>query len=231
MRDGHNHGSVLVVDDEETVRSIACRYLQDAGFSTQRAASGPEALGLVEDQSFDLVVLDLMLPGMHGLQVLRRLRQDGDLPVVLLTAMRQPAERVAGLRLGADDYIPKPFSPGELVARVEAVLRRVSKASETEAPFVLGGLAINPASREVTLHGEELYLTKREYELLVFFARQPRRVFSQDELLEAVWGYSFYTETTTVPVHIRRQRAKIEDDPTNPRRLRTVWGVGYRFQP
>lgn len=231
MRDGRSRGSLLVVDDEETVRSVVSRYLRDAGFSTQTAESGPEALGLVQRHAFDLVVLDLVLPGMDGLQVLRRLREDGDLPVVLLSAKRHPTERVAGLRLGADDYIPKPFSPGELVARVEGVLRRASKRGEAEVPLLLGGLAIDPASRVTRVHGEEVALTKLEYELLLFFARHPHRVFSRDELLDVVWGGAVDVATTTVPVHVHRLRVKTEDDPGDPRRLITVRGVGYRFQP
>lgn len=231
MRNGHSRGTLLVVDDEETVRSVVSRYLREAGFSTQTATSGPEALGLVQRQSFDLVVLDIMLPGMDGLQVLRCLRQNGNLPVVLLSAKRLPAERVAGLRLGADDYIPKPFAPGELVARVEAVLRRATRREEGEAPLVVGALVIDPAARLVTLHGREVPLAKLEYDLLSFFARHPRRVFSGEELLDEVWARPLDVATTTVAVHVHRLRMKVENNPAKPRRLLTVRGVGYRFQP
>jgi len=231
VRNGHSRGTLLVVDDEETVRSVVSRYLREAGFSTQTATSGPEALGLVQRQSFDLVVLDIMLPGMDGLQVLRCLRQNGNLPVVLLSAKRLPAERVAGLRLGADDYIPKPFAPGELVARVEAVLRRATRREEGEAPLVAGALVIDPAARLVTLHGREVPLAKLEYDLLSFFARHPRRVFSGEELLDEVWARPLDVATTTVAVHVHRLRMKVENNPAKPRRLLTVRGVGYRFQP
>jgi DNA-binding response OmpR family regulator len=175
-----------------------------------------------------------MLPGMDGLEVMRRLRAAGNgkrLPVILLTAKGEPADRVIGLRLGADDYVAKPFSPAELVARVDAVLRRVDPEPESEDPIIFDELELDPVARRVTVRGEEVQLTVREYDLVLHFMRHPGQVFSRDQLMDAVWRYSFYSDTSTVTVHVRRLRAKIEADPSNPRRLQTVWGVGYRFQP
>ena len=179
------------------------------------------------------MVLDLMLPRMDGLEVMRRLRErDRDrIAVILLTAKGDESDRVIGLRLGADDYVVKPFSPVELTARVGAVLRRIDTSPEHEEPIELTGLTIDPAARRVCVRGEEIQLTQREFDLLLFLARHPGQVFSRDQLMEAVWQYSFYTDSSTVTVHIRRLRAKIEADPAQPRRLQTVWGVGYRFQP
>lgn len=227
--------SVLVVDDEPTITDIVSRYLQRAGYATRVASDGPRALELTGAERPDLVVLDLMLPGMDGLEVMRRLRQPGTgggrLSVILLTAKGEPIDRVIGLRLGADDYVVKPFSPAELVARVDAVLRRVEHSPELTEPLAFEGLELDPIARRVSVRGQEVQLTVREYELLLYFARHPRQVFSRDQLMDAVWHYSFYTDTSTVTVHIRRLRAKIEDDPSKPQRLQTVWGVGYRFQP
>jgi len=163
---------------------------------------------------------------------MRRLReQDRErIAVILLTAKSEEADRVIGLRLGADDYVVKPFSPAELVARVDAVLRRIDTSPEQEAPIELGDLSIDPAARRVFVRGEEALLTQREFELLLFMARHPGQVFSRNQLMDAVWQYAFYTDTSTVTVHIRRLRAKIEIDPAEPRHIQTVWGVGYRFQ-
>jgi two-component system, OmpR family, response regulator ResD len=227
-------GSVLVVDDEPTITDVVSRYLQRAGYETRSAADGPAALELAAARPPDLVVLDLMLPGMDGLEVMRRLRAGGNrhgLPVILLTAKGEAAERVIGLRLGADDYVAKPFSPAELVARVDAVLRRADPSPKLEEPIVFDELELDPVSRRVTVRGEEAQLTVREYDLLLHFMCHPGQVFSRDQLMDAVWQYSFYTDTSTVTVHIRRLRAKIEEDPSDPRWLQTVWGVGYRFQP
>jgi DNA-binding response OmpR family regulator len=227
-------GCVLVVDDEPTITDVVSRYLRRAGYETQSAADGPAALELAAAATPDLVVLDLMLPGMDGLEVMRRLRGAGNgrrLPVILLTAKGEAVDRVIGLRLGADDYVAKPFSPAELVARVDAVLRRVDPAPEHEDPIAFDGFELDPVSRKVTVRGEEAQLTVREYDLLLHFTRHPGQVFSRDQLMDAVWQYSFYSDTSTVTVHMRRLRAKIEEDPSNPRWLETVWGVGYRFQP
>jgi DNA-binding response OmpR family regulator len=219
------------VDDEPTITDVVSRYLERAGYATRIAADGPQALELAGDERPDLVVLDLMLPGMDGLEVMRRLRARERVSVILLTAKGEAADRVIGLRLGADDYVVKPFSPAELVARVDAVLRRVDSAPELEEPIVFDDLELDPVARRVSARGEEAQLTVREFELLLHFMRHPGQVFSRDQLMDAVWQYSFYTDTSTVTVHVRRLRAKIEEDPSNPRWLQTVWGVGYRFQP
>jgi len=231
------HGTVLVVDDEPTIVEVVARYLARAGFRTCEAADGPGAVQAARTCRPDLVVLDVMLPGFDGIEVMRRLHeQPGEpVPVILLTARAEESDRLIGLRRGADDYVVKPFSPAELVARVEAVMRRASgregAASADEEPIVRGPLRIDQAARTVTLDGEELPLTQREYELLRHLAARPGRVFTRDELMEEVWGYDFYTDTSTVTVHVRRLRAKLEPDPAHPRFIETVWGVGYRFRP
>jgi DNA-binding response OmpR family regulator len=230
--EGHSRGSVLVVDDEPTIAEVVARYLERAGYRTRVAADGAAAIEAAALQRPDLVVLDLMLPRIDGLEVMRRLReQDRErIAVILLTAKSEEADRVIGLRLGADDYVVKPFSPAELVARVDAVLRRIDTSPEQEAPIELGDLTIEPAARRVFARGEEATLTQREFDLLLFMARHPGQVFSRNQLMDAVWQYAFYTDTSTVTVHIRRLRSKIELDPAEPTRIQTVWGVGYRFQ-
>ncbi len=229
----HVRGSVLVVDDEPTIAEVVARYLERAGYRTRVAVDGAQALESAARQRPDLVVLDLMLPGIDGLEVMRRLREQDHqrVAVILLTAKGDESDRVIGLRVGADDYVVKPFSPAELVARVDAVLRRVDTSPAKELPLELIDMTIDPASRRVHVRGEEALLTQREFDVLLFLARHPGRVFSRNELMDAVWQYSFYTDTSTVTVHIRRLRAKIEFDPAQPRHIQTVWGVGYRFQP
>jgi two-component system, OmpR family, response regulator ResD len=232
MEDGHSRGSVLVVDDEPTIREVVSRYLERAGYETRVAGDGPSALQAVAERPPDLIVLDLMLPGIDGLEVMRRVRdgrQRG--AVILLTAKGDENDRIVGLRLGADDYVVKPFSPGELVARVDAVLRRVDTVADDQPPLRFGELVIEPSAHRVEVAGEEVQLTIREYELLTFLARHPGRAFTRDELMNSVWQYAFYTDTSTVTVHIRRLRAKIERDASAPRWIETVWGVGYRFAP
>ncbi|MCA1689050.1 MAG: response regulator transcription factor [Actinobacteria bacterium] len=231
--DGHVRGSVLVVDDEPTIAEVVSRYLVRAGYETRIARDGFEAIEQVAARRPDLVVLDLMLPGIDGLEVMRRIR-DHDrsrVAVILLTAKGVESDRVIGLRLGADDYVVKPFSPLELVARVDAVLRRMDTAPDAEAALAFGDLRIDPGSRRVHLGDVEIALTQREFDLLLYLARHPGQVFSRNQLMDAVWQYSFYTDTSTVTVHIRRLRAKLEPDPGEPRFIQTVWGVGYRFQP
>jgi DNA-binding response OmpR family regulator len=230
--EGHSRGSVLVVDDEPTIAEVVARYLERAGYRTRVAADGAAAIEAAARQRPDLVVLDLMLPRIDGLEVMRRLReQDRErIAVILLTAKGEEADRVIGLRLGADDYVVKPFSPAELVARVDAVLRRIDTSPEQEEPIELEDLRIDPAARRVFVRGEEALLTQREFDLLLFMARHPGQVFSRNQLMDAVWQYAFYTDTSTVTVHIRRLRAKIEADPAAPCHIQTVWGVGYRFQ-
>jgi two-component system response regulator ResD len=224
-------GSVLIVDDEPTITDVVSRYLRRAGYATSIAADGPDALRVAGEERPDLVVLDLMLPGMDGLEVMRRLREREQVSVILLTAKGEHTDRIIGLRLGADDYVVKPFSPAELVARVDAVLRRADNSPKLEEPIVFEDLELNPVARRVRVRGEEAQLTVREYDLLLHFMRHPGQVFSRDQLMDAVWQYSFYTDTSTVTVHVRRLRSKIEADPSDPRWLQTVWGVGYRFQP
>jgi two-component system response regulator ResD len=231
--DDHARGSVLVVDDEPTIAEVVSRYLERAGYRTHIAATGPQALEQVARQRPDLVVLDLMLPGIDGLEVMRRMRQAEGPPIatILLTAKGEESDRVIGLRLGADDYVVKPFSPAELVARVDAVLRRVDAAVTPHAPIELADMTIDPGGRRVFVRGEEVSLTQREFDVLLFLARHPGQAFSRNQLMDAIWQYSFYTDTSTVTVHIRRLRAKIEADPAQPRHIQTVWGVGYRFAP
>ena len=231
--DDHARGSVLVVDDEPTIAEVVSRYLERAGYRARIAATGPQALEQVALQRPDLVVLDLMLPGIDGLEVMRRMRQAEGPPIatILLTAKGEESDRVIGLRLGADDYVVKPFSPAELVARVDAVLRRVDATVTPHAPIELQDMTIDPDGRRVFVRGEEVALTQREFDVLLFLARHPGQAFSRNQLMDAVWQYSFYTDTSTVTVHVRRLRAKIEDDPAQPRHIQTVWGVGYRFSP
>jgi two-component system response regulator ResD len=229
---GDARGRVLVVDDEPTIADVVSRYLRRAGYETQTAATGPQAVRLAGAMRPNLVVLDLMLPGFDGLEVMRRIRADderGRTAIILLTARGVESDRIVGLRLGADDYVVKPFSPAELVARVDAVLRRLETAPEAEAPLEFDGLRVEPASRRAFVDGEEVALTQREFDLLLYFARNPGRAFCRNQLMDAVWQYVFYTDTSTVTVHIRRLRAKIEPDPSEPRFIQTVWGVGYRF--
>ncbi len=229
----HSRGSVLVVDDEPTIAEVVSRYLERAGYASSVACDGISALEQAARRRPDLVVLDLMLPGIDGLEVMRRLReQDRDrIAVILLTAKGEESDRVTGLRLGADDYVVKPFSPAELVARVDAVLRRVEISPTHEPVIELSDLTIDPASRRVFVRGSEVQLTQREFDVLLFLARHPGQVFSRNQLMDAVWQYSFYSDTSTVTVHIRRLRSKIEVDPAQPEHIQTVWGVGYRFQP
>jgi len=229
----HVRGTVLVVDDEPTIAEVVARYLERAGYGATIAADGPSALEQATLHRPDLVVLDLMIPGLDGLEVMRRLRDhDRDrIAVILLTAKGEESDRITGLRLGADDYVVKPFSPAELVARVDAVLRRIDTSPAQEAAIELSDLIIDPASRQVFVAGEEAQLTQREFDVLLFMARHPGQVFSREQLMDAVWQYSFYSDTSTVTVHIRRLRAKVELDPAEPRHIQTVWGVGYRFKP
>jgi DNA-binding response OmpR family regulator len=223
--------TVLVVDDEPTIREVVVRYLRRDGFQTLEAADGERARELLETGKPSLVVLDVMLPGTDGLSLCRWIRSRSSLPIILLTARGDEVDRIVGLELGADDYVTKPFSPRELAARVRTVLRR----SGPEAPRVerlsVGGLVIDAATREVTNGGEAVQLTAKEFDLLWFLASHPRRVFSRDQLMSRVWGYEAAFDTGTVTVHVRRLREKIEADPSKPRLLETVWGVGYRLSP
>ena len=233
MPPDHSRGDILVVDDEPTIAEVVSRYLERAGYATRVAGDGRRALELHSERAADLIVLDLMLPGVDGLEVMRRMRNGHTRrpAFILLTAKGEESDRIVGLRLGADDYVVKPFSPAELVARVDSVLRRVDPEPEHEPPLDFGRLRIEPAARRVLADGVECALTVREYELLLFLARHPGQAFSRQALMDRVWGYSFYTDTSTVTVHIRRLRGKVERDPARPRHIETVWGIGYRFAP
>lgn len=221
---------ILVVDDEPNIREVVGLYLRRDGHDVTEAADGEEALDLYHRTRPDLVVLDLMLPKVSGLEVCRRMGAERRVPMIMLTARGEEEDRIVGLGLGADDYVVKPFSPRELAARVEAVLRRTGEtASADGGALVFGDLRIDPAAREVAVGGEPVALTAREFDLLHHLASHPRRVFTRDQLMDTVWGYAFSADTSTVTVHVRRLREKIEPDPTNPRHLKTVWGVGYRF--
>ena len=223
--------SVLVVDDEPIVREVVVRYLEDAGFETLEAADGLAAKELLERSTPNAVVLDVMMPRLDGLQLCRWIRARSDVPVILLTARGEETDRIVGLELGADDYVTKPFSPRELAVRVKAVLRRATPGAARAERIDAGDLAIDSATREVRKNGITRRLTAMEFDLLWFLASHPRRVFSRDQLMESVWGYQATFDTGTVTVHVRRLREKVEDDPSHPRYIQTVWGAGYRFQP
>lgn len=225
---------ILVVDDDPTVSEVVARYLERDGYRVETVGDGRIALDRALAEPPDLVVLDLMLPGLDGLEVCRRLRALAPVPIVILTARGQESDRIVGLDLGADDYVAKPFSTKELVARVRAVLRRARgplAPSGPDAPRVHtdGDLVVDVAARQARLGGAVVSLTAREFELLAFLMRHPGRAFRREEILEGVWGYR-YGDTSTVTVHVRRLREKIEPDPTVPVRIATVWGVGYRWQ-
>jgi DNA-binding response OmpR family regulator len=224
--------TVLVVDDEPTIRDVVVQYLRREGYATLEAADGDAARELLEREWPNLVVLDLMLPGTDGLALCRWIRDRSQLPVIMLTARGEEADRIVGLELGADDYVTKPFSPRELVARVRSVLRRGATADDRPDERIrFGDIEIDAAAREVRKRGNALRLTAREFELLWFLACHPRRVFSRDQLMSRVWGYEAASDSGTVTVHVRRLREKIEDEPAHPRYLETVWGVGYRLSP
>jgi two-component system response regulator ResD len=222
---------ILVVDDEPNIREVVGLYLRRDGHEVVSATDGEEALEVFRQSEPDLVVLDLMLPKLSGLEVCRRMRAEKRIPLIMLTARGEEEERIVGLSLGADDYVVKPFSPRELAARVAAVLRRVEESSGPSDRKVLSfnGLEIDPNTREVLVDGEPATLTAREFDLLYHMASTPGRVYTRDQLMETVWGYTFSADTSTVTVHMRRLREKVEPDPASPRYLQTVWGVGYRF--
>ncbi|MFF9028170.1 response regulator transcription factor [Streptomyces iakyrus] len=220
---------ILVVDDDPTVAEVVAGYLDRAGYAVDRADDGPSALTRAAARRPDLVVLDLMLPGMDGLEVCRRIRGHGPVPVIMLTARGDEDDRILGLEVGADDYVTKPFSPRELVLRVESVLRR-SRPAVTGDRLGAAGLTVEPTARRATKNGTELALTLREFDLLSFFLRHPGRAFGREDLMREVWGWDF-GDLSTVTVHVRRLRGKVEDDPARPRLIQTVWGVGYRFEP
>ena len=222
--------NVLVVDDEPVVRDVLGRYLAREGFAVQEAVDGEAALAAIRAEAPQVVVLDLMLPRLSGLDVLKLVRLESDLPVIILSARVSEEERIAGLKLGADDYIVKPYSPREVVERVRAVLRRAEGRAERQR-IVAGDLVIDGDRRQVTRMGEPTHTTRREFELLYLLASHPGRTYTRAALVEELWGYAWTGPTDTVTVHIRRLRQKIEADPSDPRHLVTVYGVGYRFEP
>jgi len=232
--------TILVVDDETTIREVVRKYLELEGFNVLEAKTGSQALDLMRDQPPDLIVLDLMLPGIDGFSITRSLRSmaggpslsiNGDIPIVMLTARTNESDRITGFELGADDYVVKPFSPRELVARVKAVLRRSTPGvTGGEAPVTFANLHLDPRSRSVTVDNKPVTLTAKEFDLLWFLVRHPRQVFTRSQLLDHVWGYEFYGDESTVTVHVRRLREKTEPDPAKPLYILTVWGVGYKFE-
>jgi DNA-binding response OmpR family regulator len=223
---------VLVVDDEQNVREVLCAYLDRGGFEVTEAADGRAALQAISDHEPDLVLLDLMLPGIDGLSVLGEIRRENPIPVILLTALAEESDRVVGLEMGADDYVVKPFSPREVTARVKAVLKRVAEPDQFGDRLQFEDLSIDGRTREVRVREETVELTPKEFDLLAFLASSPRQVFSRGQLLEHVWGSSReWQDPSTVTVHVGRIRQKIETYPNHPRWITTVWGVGYRFEP
>ena len=229
--------TILVVDDEPSISEVVSLYLRRAGYQVRVAHDGTAALAALEAALPDLVVLDLMLPGVDGMEITRRLRAVGDTPIIMLTARREETDRILGLEMGADDYVVKPFSPQELVSRVRAVLRRTAQparrdeARESERALRFADLIVDPGTRLATVRGEEIILTAKEFDLLWFLAGHPRQVFNRDQLLDNVWGETQYIDPSTVTVHVRRLREKLEADPSAPRHILTVWGVGYKFEP
>ncbi|MGB9904075.1 MAG: response regulator transcription factor [Desulfotomaculales bacterium] len=222
---------ILVADDEARIRDLVRMYLQAEGFSVTEAKDGRQALEIFRQDSFDLIILDIMMPGLDGWEVCREIRKSSPVPVIMLTARGEEVDRVLGLELGADDYVVKPFSPRELTARVKAVLRRARQVQEpAEEVLDLNGLVIRPASREVFLAGAPLSLTPKEYEILCLLARSPGRVFSREQILEKVWGYDFFGEARAVDTHITRLREKMAKVPGAPQYIATVWGVGYKLE-
>jgi len=233
MINGMNGNLIYVVEDEPSIAEVVSLYLRRAGFNVSVAQDGERALEMLAAQLPDLLVLDLMLPNIDGLEITRWLRDRSDVPIIMLTARREEADRIAGLEMGADDYVVKPFSPQELVSRVRAVLRRSRPGPESQddQALVFQNLQINPLTRIVSLDGGELSLTAREFDLLWLLASHPRQVYTRIQLLDRIWGHSEYIDPSTVTVHIRRLREKIETDPSKPARIQTVWGVGYKFEP
>ncbi len=225
---------VLVVEDEDIVAEVVERYLRRDGHTVRRAGDGRTALECFEEFGPDLIVLDLMLPEIDGLDVCRAVRKTSDVPILMLTSRTSEPDKLTGLGFGADDYVTKPFSPRELAARVQAILRRTRNRASghpQNEPVVFGDLVLDVKARALSLGGEAVDLTVREFELLRFLAEHPRQVFTREGMLAAVWGDEFLGDDSTVTVHMRRLREKVEPDPSRPRHLKTVWGVGYKFEP
>jgi DNA-binding response OmpR family regulator len=229
-----NEKRILVVEDEPSIAEIVGLYMRRAGYQVQIVTDGRQAMVVLEKQLPDLVILDLMIPEIDGLSLTRWLRDRSDVPIIMVTARREEVDRIAGLEMGADDYVVKPFSPQELVSRVRAVLRRSGREqaeAESDRPLSFDGLTIDARSRVVTVKESEIELTAKEFDVLYLLARHPKQVFTRDQLLERVWGGAEYIDAGTVTVHMRRLREKIEANPSKPQRLLTVWGVGYKFEP
>jgi DNA-binding response OmpR family regulator len=229
-----NTNQILIVEDETSIAEVVSLYLKRAGYSVQTAPDGRQAMTLFERRKPDLVILDLMLPEVDGFSLAQWLRDRSNVPIIMLTARRQEIDRIAGLEMGADDYVVKPFSPQELVSRVRAVMRRVKREQpdlEQDRDLSFDDLTINPRSRVVTVHDLPIELTAKEFDMLYLLAQHPKQVFTREQLLERVWGGAQYIDPGTVTVHVRRLREKIEIDPSQPKRLLTVWGVGYKFEP
>jgi DNA-binding response OmpR family regulator len=228
-----NNDQVLVIEDEPSVGEVVSLYLRRGGYDVVVARDGRDALDILDRSFPQLVVLDLMLPNVDGWEILQWVRARSNVPIIVLTARREESERIAGLEMGADDYITKPFSPQELVSRVKAVLRRgrTDLPANQMLPLAFGDLNIDIGKRIVTLHSQEVDLTQKEFDLLLLLTRHPKQVFSRNQLLERVWGISDFIDPGTVTVHMRRLREKIEPDPSNPRHILTIWGVGYKFEP
>ncbi len=224
---------IVIVEDEPSISEVISLYLSRAGYEVTTFSDGLAAFDYFAKMLPDLVILDVMLPGMDGFSLIRNIRDRSEVPVILLTSRREESDRIAGLELGADDYVVKPFSPQELVSRVRAVLRRTQSKTESPTHRIVqtGNLNINPQTREVSANGSEIILTAREFDLLYHLVTHPRQVFSRDQLLESIWGMHDFIDPSTVTVHIRRLREKIELDPTSPVHLVTAWGVGYKFEP
>jgi DNA-binding response OmpR family regulator len=225
--------SILIVEDEPSIAEVVSLYLRRAGFQVLVLSDGRAAIASMERQMPDLLILDIMLPGLDGLEITRWLRDRNDVPIIMLTARRTETDRIAGLEMGADDYVVKPFSPQELVSRVRAVLRRTRSGTpnRSETPLEFADMRIDPVTRLVHRGEHEITLTAKEFDLLWLLASHPRQVFSREQLLDRVWGYSDYIDSSSVTVHVRRLREKTEVDPARPSHLLTVWGVGYKFEP
>jgi DNA-binding response OmpR family regulator len=226
--------SILIVEDEPSIAEVVSLYLQRAGFKTRHAFDGKAAMSLVQEELPELAIIDIMLPEIDGLSLTRWLRDRSNIPIIMLTARREEVDRIAGLEMGADDYVVKPFSPQELVSRVRAVLRRTGREQsegESDRALTFDTLTVDPRSRTVILAGKEVMLTAKEFDMLYLLATHPRQVYTRDQLLERIWGGTEYIDPGTVTVHVRRLREKIEADPSSPGHILTVWGVGYKFEP
>jgi DNA-binding response OmpR family regulator len=233
--------TIFIIEDETAIREVVRKYLQLEGFAVLEAESGTQALVMLREHSVDLIILDIMLPELDGFTIARTIREPSEYsqlatgintPIIILTSRGDENDRLAGFNLGADDYVVKPFSPRELVARVKAVLRRNQSGPQDDSDdtLVLDALCIDPLRHAVTVNGKSIILTAKEFDLLWFLARHARQVFSREQLLTSVWGYEFYGDESTVTVHIRRLREKIEPDPASPTYIHTIWGVGYKFE-